>query len=68
MRFLSDATVVVCGDGTSRSRSGREFEKRMVRWYGGGAVDEPEESGNAGARDAMVAALFGSLKLVQKKE
>lgn len=58
IRFLRERTVVVCGDGTSRSRSGRELEKRIVRWYGTDEVDDADDSGNAGAKAAMLTACF----------
>jgi hypothetical protein len=61
MRFLRERTVVVCGDGTSRSTSGRELEKRMVRWYGRETDEDAGDSGNAGAKAAMLAVFLGLL-------
>ena len=33
-RCFRERTVVVCGEGMSRSTSGKELENRMVRWRG----------------------------------
>lgn len=41
-RCLSERTVVVDGDETSRSRSGMEVEKRMVRRRGRGCLVDVE--------------------------
>lgn len=50
MRCLSATTVVCCGEGTSRWRSGRDVLKRMVTWSGGGVGGRWREDKLRGVR------------------
>jgi hypothetical protein len=48
MRCFRATTVVCCGDGMSRCRSGVPLLKRMVMWRGGGAGGKKREDGLRG--------------------